>query len=224
MKLPISLLSILISSLFLNAGETAEFKHIQPIAVEESPLSKTVEKKASSVIEIKADKDKDGVSDELDKCQNTPNAMVVDDKGCELDSDNDGVVDSKDDCPDTSDEFLVDGYGCPQTATLELNFDNDSYSISKKLIEDLKNFALFLQNNSTYKVVIYGYTDNNGDDEYNKKLSKNRANSVKEALANYGIKKDRLSTVGKGSQDPVGDNSTQEGRRDNRRIEVKLLR
>jgi len=225
MKHLISLLLILITALILHANETlGEFTHIQPIAVEEAPVVKIAEKKAPSVVKVKIDKDKDGVSDKHDKCPNTPKRTAVDDKGCELDSDSDGVVDSKDQCPDTSSEFLVDGYGCPQTATLKVNFDNDSYAISKTLIDDLKSFALFLQNNSTYKVIIYGYTDNNGGDEYNKKLSQNRANSVKEALTRYGIKKDRLSAIGKGSQDPVSDNSTEEGRRDNRRIEVELLR
>ncbi|MDD3731323.1 MAG: OmpA family protein [candidate division Zixibacteria bacterium] len=67
------------------------------------------------------DSDGDGVTDELDKCLNTPRGVVVDDNGCPLDSDGDGIPDGLDDCPDTSPEARgkVDIYGCPVDADFD---------------------------------------------------------------------------------------------------------
>lgn len=239
MKLRILLLLLLGTSILLSADDAdkksnSEFVYIQPVAVEEAPAKKIIEakpqelvqeeiKKEEVPIEEKQDEDGDGVADRDDKCPNTPEGITVNERGCELDSDNDGVVDSKDKCPDTSKEFVVDGYGCPQTATLKVNFAPSSYAVSEELINDLKEFAQFLQDNTGYQVIVYGYTDNTGNDELNKKLSQNRAESVKEALIRYGISEIRLTAIGKGEENPVADNTTKEGRAANRRIEVELL-
>ncbi len=222
MKQMIFIFSIFIMPLFSYASE---FQYIQPVAVEEAPVKKIIKEQPKPVVQkpkIK-DSDKDGVVDEKDRCPNTALGLKVDEEGCELDSDDDGVKDSQDRCPGTTKEFVVDGYGCPQTATLRLHFDTNSYAISEELIDDLKGFALFLQNNIGYKVIIYGHTDSNGTDMFNKKLSQNRANSVKEALVRYGIDELRLTAIGKGETEPVANNNTKDGRAENRRIEVELL-
>jgi len=227
---------------------TSEFPLIQPISIEEAPIPEAVEsapldsdsdgildrndkcpntKKGEEVDAdgclIKHDSDKDGVPDEDDNCPNTPEGTTVDTKGCELDSDDDGIVDSKDQCPDTSKDFVVDGYGCPQTATLKVNFGPNKYNVSEDLIEQLETFAMFLKENKGYSVIIYGYTDDIGKAEDNKLLSQRRANAVKEALTRYGISTTRLTSIGKGELDPIADNTTDEGRAQNRRIEVELL-
>ena len=236
MKHTMFILFTFIVPIFINANE---FQHIQPIAVEEAPVKTVVAPKPKEIVEIKAveqaievqqtqeevpkDEDGDGVIDENDKCPNTPKGIKVNEIGCELDSDDDGVKDSKDQCPGTSKEFVVDGYGCPQTATLKVNFETNSYAISEELIDDLKDFALFLQNNVGYQVIIYGHTDSNGSDKLNKELSQNRANTVREALVRYGIDEIRLTSIGKGSSEPIADNNTKEGRAENRRIEVELV-
>jgi len=59
------------------------------------------------------DSDKDGVSDEMDQCPDTPKGIKVDDQGCPIDSDGDGVPDSLDKCPDTQKGVKVDSSGCP---------------------------------------------------------------------------------------------------------------
>lgn len=239
------LLVVLALSFFAYASE---FAHIQPVAVEEAPVIKVVESapldsdsdgildkgdkcpntQAGEKVDefgcmIKLDADKDGVPDEDDKCPNTSAGTKVNDKGCELDSDDDGIADSKDKCPDTSKDFVVDGYGCPQTATLKVNFAPNKYNVSDELINDLQNFALFLKENPGYQVIIYGYTDSSGNKVANKELSQNRANAVKEALSRYGINTTKMTAIGKGEADPIADNTTKEGRAQNRRIEVELL-
>ena len=229
-----------------------EFQYIQPIAVEEAPPEvkkcevaqvEVFDKDGDGVYDdgdrcpntplgekvdkygclIKKDSDKDGVPDEDDKCPNTKKGIEVDYRGCEVDSDDDGVVDSKDQCPKTSKDFMVDGYGCPQTATLRVHFASAKYNITDSIINDLQYFALFLKENKGYDVIIYGYTDSVGDANKNKALSQKRANTVKEALVRYGIKSTRLTAIGKGEENPIADNSTKEGRAQNRRIEVELI-
>ncbi|MBP5456797.1 MAG: OmpA family protein [Paludibacteraceae bacterium] len=60
-----------------------------------------------------SDKDKDGVIDKLDKCENTPEGVKVDENGCPVDSDKDGVADYLDKCPNTPEGVQVDENGCP---------------------------------------------------------------------------------------------------------------
>lgn len=70
---------------------------------------------------------------------------------------------------------------------------------------------------------IYGYTDSKGTDEYNLKLSEQRAASVKEYLASKGLNATRFTTVGLGEIDPIGDNETDAGRSQNRRVEFSIV-
>jgi len=171
------------------------------------------------------DSDSDGVLDSKDECPKTPEGISVDEKGCELDSDEDGVLDSKDKCPDTAKGFKVDDEGCPKSAILEVNFPSNGYEILPDLDNDVKKFADFLLENPGYKkVIIRGHTDSSGDEAKNKILSQNRANSVKEALIVYGVSAERLATIGKGSIEPIASNETPDGRAQNRRIEVELIK
>ena len=73
-------------------------------------------------------------------------------------------------------------------------------------------------------VLIVGHTDNVGSAAYNKKLSFRRAETVKAWLIGRGIAVKRLSVAGKGFDEPINDNSTDEGRADNRRIEFRVLK
>lgn len=170
------------------------------------------------------DSDGDGVVDSMDECPNTPKGRAVNSRGCELDSDGDGVFDYKDKCPNTAPEFKVDMDGCPLTATLQVNFPTNEYAVTDSLIGELKSFGQFLKENPHYRVIIRGHTDSSGDEELNKVLSQNRANSIKEALISYGIDSSRLIAIGKGSLNPLASNETPEGRAQNRRIDVELIK
>lgn len=77
----------------------------------------------------------------------------------------------------------------------------------------------FLTNNPTVQIKIIGHTDNTGSLAYNMRLSQNRAKAVYDTLVERGILPERLSYEGKGPNDPVASNETEEGRAENRRVE-----
>jgi OOP family OmpA-OmpF porin len=72
------------------------------------------------------------------------------------------------------------------------------------------------------RLIIRGYTDNVGDPNTNLKLSVARANAVKEYLLARGVGVDRVFAFGYGETNPVASNDTEEGRRQNRRVELEL--
>ena len=79
-----------------------------------------------------------------------------------------------------------------------------------------------LKKNAKAKVEIEGHTSSEGGEEYNQKLSEDRANSVRDYMISKGISKDRVTAVGYGYSRPKASNDTEEGRKQNRRIEVRV--
>jgi len=73
-------------------------------------------------------------------------------------------------------------------------------------------------------VRVGGHTDSNGDKAHNVKLSDERAASVKQYLVDHGIAADRLASKGYGESRPIADNKTEEGRAQNRRVDIHILR
>ena len=69
-------------------------------------------------------------------------------------------------------------------------------------------------------MVVEGHTDSQGNDTINDKLSKDRADSVRDYLVKRGVSPDRITAVGKGSKSPIADNKNPEGRANNRRVEI----
>ena len=76
-----------------------------------------------------------------------------------------------------------------------------------------------MQEDPTIKFEVQGHCDNTGSDAVNDPLSQKRADAIVTALVANGIPADRLSAVGKGAHEPIADNSTDEGRAQNRRVE-----
>jgi outer membrane protein OmpA-like peptidoglycan-associated protein len=74
------------------------------------------------------------------------------------------------------------------------------------------------------QIVVEGYTDSQGSDDFNQRLSAARAESVRDYLIRRGIASSRIRAVGKGEASPVASNDTPEGRADNRRVEIVLLK
>ncbi len=87
----------------------------------------------------------------------------------------------------------------------------------------LTQFAEVLKENKDMDIAIFGHTDNTGTDAVNNPLSKNRAQSVSKFLKSQGVSSTQIKTIdGQGSKNPVADNSTAEGRKQNRRVEVYM--
>ena len=172
------------------------------------------------------DSDGDGVFDNVDECPDTPLGVVVDARGCPLDSDKDKVLDYKDKCPNTPLGYEVDEVGCAKSISLSINFDRDSANITNDLDKDIVAFALYMKSHPELYATITGHTSRTKVSKaaYNLDLSKRRAASLKERLVGLGIDESRLTTDGKGFEEPIADNSTEEGRRMNRRLEIKLTK
>ncbi|MDO4191449.1 MAG: OmpA family protein [Bacteroidales bacterium] len=103
-----------------------------------------------------------------------------------------------------------------------LYFATNSATIESRSFSDIQHlYELMLQNNNI-KIHIIGHTDNTGTQALNKQLSNDRANALKEALLKLGIKEERITTEGKGSDEPIDTNDTEEGRARNRRVEIKI--
>ena len=175
---------------------------------------------------IVLDTDNDGVIDANDMCPNTLADTQVDEKGCklDLDDDQDGVLNSKDICPNTPLNSAVDTNGCPQSVALDIKFENNSYKVKEESFPNLDKYAKFLKTYTNYSAKIVGYTDSVGSAAYNQKLSEKRANEVVNMLKERGVDASQLSAKGMGEADPIADNATEEGRAQNRRIEVELIK
>ncbi len=112
----------------------------------------------------------------------------------------------------------------PKSFTLNnVNFDTGKSSIRSSSYKELNEVAELLKYKPEMKMRIEGHTDNVGDPESNMKLSKARAESVKNYLIKKGVSANRLSSEGFGSTRPVAHNDTADGRQKNRRTEVHVV-
>jgi len=104
--------------------------------------------------------------------------------------------------------------------TLYIDFDFNKPTLKPSARASLAPVATLLQDNPALRLTVESHTDDVEPQEFNLKLSDDRAKAVIDALAAAGIARDRLSAAGFGSGKPVGDNTTSEGRARNRRIEL----
>lgn len=104
-----------------------------------------------------------------------------------------------------------------------IEFESGSAILTASGQQILNEMAAALHKVGGKKVKIVGHTDSSGDASKNLLLSQQRANAVKDYLVTKSVSADNLSTEGVGSNKPVADNDTAEGRRKNRRIEFEVL-
>lgn len=126
------------------------------------------------------------------------------------------------------DPLTLDIYLIPITSGshITLNnifFETNSYELQEKSIIELTKLINFIQVNPKQRIELAGYTDNVGTAEANFKLSAMRAKAVYDYLIQHGIKPAAISFKGYGATNPVADNSSEEGRQKNRRLEIKIL-
>jgi outer membrane protein OmpA-like peptidoglycan-associated protein len=108
--------------------------------------------------------------------------------------------------------------------TLRVNFEFNKSDIMESDIAELQKEVTFIRKYPGAKVRLEGHTDSIGTDEYNKGLSERRAEAVKDYLVKEGATSaSKISTVGYGESRPVASNDTEEGRAQNRRVEVLIL-
>lgn len=176
-----------------------------------------------------SDSDSDGVLDRLDSCPGTTANAAVDSTGCpiRLDADKDGIVDAKDACPDTKAGAKVNADGCykvlttDRKVTLKLQFENNADAVLNPNDSQIKALSTFMREYPEAHVVIEGHTDDRGRAAYNQSLSQKRAQAVANILIQQqGIDASRITAKGLGESTPVADNTTAEGRSQNRRVEA----
>ena len=104
----------------------------------------------------------------------------------------------------------------------DVTFAVDSTTISPSFRAALDDVAASLQKYPNSLVDVMGHTDSTGSDAYNLDLSRRRAESVANYLVSRGTNRARIATVGYGEQYPRADNTTEQGRALNRRVEIRI--
>jgi len=143
-----------------------------------------------------------------------------------LDGDNDGVLDSIDKCLRTSPGALVDARGCAylegslRGALFELNKATLTATAEARLLE----VVMILKKYPTQPFQISAHTDNIGTPEQNMQLSRARAISVARFVRDRGIAGSRFRIKAYGETKPISSNDTEEGRAENRRVEIVMLK
>jgi outer membrane protein OmpA-like peptidoglycan-associated protein len=102
-------------------------------------------------------------------------------------------------------------------------YDFDRSNLRSESVSELERLVDMLKKNPSVKIELSSHTDSRGSDEYNLKLSQDRAQSVVSFLNSKGVSNDRLVAKGYGEAQPVATNDTEEGRQFNRRTEFKIL-
>ncbi len=186
------------------------------------------------------DNDKDGLADTVDNCPNSPEDIdeFEDADGCpDYDNDKDTIPDTTDNCPNDPETYngFEDIDGCPDelpaapeiergAITLTgVTFESGSSVLKPESFDILDKVGASLNEWGEIRIEIQGHTDNTGSAELNRRLSDNRAKSVRRYLIEYGIEESRLRAIGHGEDIAIADNNTIEGRAINRRVELHRI-
>lgn len=163
---------------------------------------------------LKMDKDGDGVSDYFDKCPGTPRGTKIDGAGCPINFPvKDTVIHNT--YITNEDRRIVD----EAINNLEFEFGKSTIrDISKPYLD--KVAAMMVEKGFSLK--LGGHTDNIGSEEANMKISKNRAEAIKNYLVAAGVNYGKIEAVGYGESQPIATNKTAVGRQKNRRVEFTL--
>ena len=173
------------------------------------------------------DADGDNVPDYLDKCPDTPSGVKVDATGCPVDTDGDGVPDYQDRCPDRAGP--ASNKGCPEIkaedkkilneATKYINFDFNKATLKTSSYAKLNQMVQIMNDYPDYSLSIAGHTDSKGADDYNLRLSYERAAAARKYMLSKGIPADRIEARGYGETKPIATNATAAGQALNRRVD-----
>lgn len=178
------------------------------------------------------DADQDGIKDNEDQC---PEIFgLKQNKGCPFkDTDGDGIYDKDDVCIDEIGTKANNG--CPEEVIKKLQsslneyakvilFESGTSTLQSASKETLDKIVEVLNQYPSAKFTIEGHTDSIGTYEKNQILSEKRANAVKSYLIEKGIDSTRLSAIGFGEKKPIATNMYKHGRKQNRRVEINLVK
>src|SRR5690606_16218817 len=178
------------------------------------------------------DNDLDGLVDAADRCPLEPEDMDghQDADGCpDLDNDGDNIPDTSDRCP--NEPGPADEQGCPRvyrdvevTSTGIVIHQTVYFEFNRAVIRPqsfplLDTVAQVMRDFPDITVEVQGHTDDRGRDEYNLRLSGERAEAVRQYLIQAGIAAERMTSRGYGESRPIDSNRTAAGRARNRRVE-----
>ena len=175
------------------------------------------------------DSDGDEINDDNDSCATEAGLLKY--HGCPIpDSDNDGINDEQDSCVNEAGVAALNG--CPHVteevkaaidlAAKNIFFKLGSFELIPASYVALDEVANILSENQNLLIDIEGHSDSIGSQKINKQLSAKRASAIFDYLVSKGVNADRILTIGYGSEKPIADNSNEEGRAQNRRVELKL--
>jgi OOP family OmpA-OmpF porin len=187
-----------------------------------------------------ADRDGDGIIDAEDACPDEPGVADPDPKknGCPpppKDTDGDGIIDTEDACPNEKGAADPDPKqnGCPKsvrvTETEILILEQVQFDTGKAIIKPVSDglldevAAVLKEHPEIIKIEVQGHTDDRGQRAFNDKLSQARANAVMKAMIGRGIAAQRLTAKGYGQNQPLLENTTEEGRQKNRRVQFVIV-
>jgi len=180
------------------------------------------------------DNDLDGLADATDRCPliaEDPDAFQ-DGDGCpDPDNDGDDVFDAQDECPSEPGSATEAPLGCPAKPPLalvtecevkitqQIHFEFNKDRIRPDSHPVLNAVVDVLQRNRDIRIEVQGHTDDRGAAAHNRSLSQRRADSVKKYLVAQGVTPERLTSLGYGFERPLVDNTTEQNRALNRRVQ-----
>lgn len=192
-----------------SAAESAELKNM--LAMSEANRMREEQMIKDQYAKDLGDDDADGVANKFDKCPGTPAGTVVDGAGCALPVTK----------PDVKVYVTEEDKKVVKEAIKDLEFDLGKSTIREHSFASLDRVANLLMTKN-FSLKLAGHTDNTGSAELNMRLSKDRAESIKEYLVSKGANASRIESVGYGQTQPIASNKTAAGRQQNRRVEFTL--
>jgi outer membrane protein OmpA-like peptidoglycan-associated protein len=186
------------------------------------------------------DRDKDGIPDHEDMCPDDGGDVIRERGpyyGCP-DRDKDGIPDHLDKCPDEPETYngFEDEDGCPDVGKVviedneilimeKIMFETNSAEIRPESFDLLDAIATTLKHHPEFKLIeVGGHADERGTDQHNIRLTRDRSESVRQALIQRNIAADRLKAVGYGEFCPLDPASSEAAWEKNRRVEFKVLK
>ncbi len=185
------------------------------------------------------DSDNDGVFDGLDRCQLTPPGATVDELGCPGDADNDGVFDGLDQCAGTELGVATDAKGCPVappptpldslTGEQVWVMPGEVWEIRGAVLSPegfitLDSIVTTLKAVPDARVAINAFAHDRLVPADNTRLSRRRAEIIRDYIASQGVAVSRITAVGRGSQTLIVSDTTEAARATNRRVEIRVTR